>query len=61
MGEMRNAYKVLVRNPEGRRPLGRARRRWQDNIRMDLGNGLSLWTGCIWLRIGKSGWLLRTQ
>jgi hypothetical protein len=36
MGEKRNAYRLLVRNPEGRRPLGRPRRRWVD-IRMDLG------------------------
>jgi hypothetical protein len=33
---MRNAYKVLVRKPEGERPLGRPRRRWEDNIRMDF-------------------------
>jgi hypothetical protein len=32
-----NAYKLLVRKPEGRRPLGRARLRWVDNIKMDLG------------------------
>jgi hypothetical protein len=36
-GEKRNAYRLLVRNPEGKRPLGRTRRRWVDNIRMDLG------------------------
>jgi hypothetical protein len=36
MGEMRNAYKILVGNPEGKRPLGKSRRRWRDNIRMDL-------------------------
>jgi hypothetical protein len=36
MGEMRNAYRSLVGKPEGRRPLGRPRRRWLDNIRMDL-------------------------
>jgi hypothetical protein len=33
----RNAYRLLVRKPEGKRPLGRPRRRWVDNIRMDLG------------------------
>jgi hypothetical protein len=32
----RNAYRLLVGKPEGRRPLGRPRRRWLDNIRMDL-------------------------
>jgi hypothetical protein len=36
MGEKRNAYTLLVGKPEGKRPLGRPRRRWVDNIRMDL-------------------------
>jgi len=36
MGEERGVYRVLVRKPEGRRPLGRPRLRWVDNIRMDL-------------------------
>ncbi|KAJ4440087.1 hypothetical protein ANN_08220 [Periplaneta americana] len=36
MGESRNAYSVLVGRPEGKRPLGRPRRRWEDNIKMDL-------------------------
>jgi hypothetical protein len=36
MGENRNAYRLLVAKPEGKRPLGRPRRRWVDNIRMDL-------------------------
>jgi hypothetical protein len=36
MGEKRNAYRLLVGMPEGRRPLGRPRRRWVDNIRMAL-------------------------
>jgi hypothetical protein len=36
MREERNAYRLLVRKPEGRRPLGRPRSRWVDNIRMDL-------------------------
>jgi hypothetical protein len=36
MGEERGAYRVLVEKPEGRRPLGRGRCRWVDNIRMDL-------------------------
>jgi hypothetical protein len=35
-GEKRNAYRVLVGKPEGRRPLGRPRGRWVDNIRMDF-------------------------
>jgi hypothetical protein len=37
MGEKRNAYRLLVGKPEGKRPLGRPRSRWADNIRMDLG------------------------
>ncbi|KAJ4443398.1 hypothetical protein ANN_05066 [Periplaneta americana] len=36
MGESRNAYRVLVGRPEGKRPLGRPRRRWENNIKMDL-------------------------
>jgi hypothetical protein len=35
-GEKRNAYRILVGKPEGNRPLGRLRRRWEDNIKMDL-------------------------
>jgi hypothetical protein len=37
MEEKRKAYRLLVGKPEGKRPLGRPRRRWVDNIRMDLG------------------------
>jgi hypothetical protein len=37
MGEKRNVYRILVGKPEGKRPLGRPRRRWVDNIKMDLG------------------------
>jgi hypothetical protein len=36
MGERRGAYRALVGKPEGRRSLGRSRRRWEDNIKMDL-------------------------
>ena len=48
MGEERGVYRVLVGKPEGKRPLGRPRRRWVDNIRMDLqkvGGGYMDWTG----------------
>jgi hypothetical protein len=37
MGEGRGVYRVLVRRPRGKRPLGRPRHRWEDNIKMDLG------------------------
>jgi hypothetical protein len=51
MGEERKVYKVLVRNPEGRRPLGRLRRRWEDGIRMDLREtGLG---GVDWIRLAQ--------
>jgi hypothetical protein len=36
MGEVRDPYNILVGRPEGRRPLGRPRRRWEDNIKIDL-------------------------
>jgi hypothetical protein len=36
MGKMRNVYKILVRNPEGKRPLGRPKHRWEVNIKMDV-------------------------
>jgi hypothetical protein len=47
---------ILVGKPEGRRPLGRPRHRWEDNIKMDLREmDLGMWTGFIWLRIGTGG------
>jgi hypothetical protein len=59
MGEKRNAYRLLVRKPEGKRPLGRPRHRWVDNITMDLGEvGWGVWAGLVWLRIGTGGELL---
>jgi hypothetical protein len=60
MGEERKVYKVLVGKPEGKRPLGRPRRRWEDGIRMDLGDiGLGGgWIGFDWLRTGTGGGLL---
>jgi len=48
MGEERGVYRVLVGKPEGKRPPGRPRRRWADNIRMDLqevGCGYIDWIG----------------
>jgi hypothetical protein len=56
MEERRNAYRLLVGKPEGRRPLERPRRRWVDNIRMDLVEvGWVMWTGLVWLRKGTGG------
>jgi hypothetical protein len=51
--------RALVRKPEGRRPLGGPRRRWEDSIKMDLREvGWGAQTGFIWLRIGTGGGLL---
>jgi hypothetical protein len=59
MGEERKVYKVLVGKPEGKRPLGRPRRRWEDGIIMDLREiGLGVWIGFEWLRTGTGGGLL---
>jgi hypothetical protein len=44
MGETRNAYRILVGKPEGKRPQGRPRIRWVNNIRMDLRDGMG-WIG----------------
>jgi len=53
MGERRGLYRDLVGKPEGKRPLERLRRRWEDNIKMDLRMwDVEVWTGCSWLRIG---------
>jgi hypothetical protein len=46
-GEKRNAYRLLVGKPQGTRPLGRPRRKWVDNIRMDLGE--IGWDGVDWI------------
>jgi hypothetical protein len=61
MGTKRNAYRILVGNPEGKRPLGKPRRRRVDNIKVDLreiGWDSMDWVKLIWLRIGASGGLL---
>ena len=58
-GERRCACRVLVGKPEGKRPLGRPRRRWEDNISVDPWEvGWGIWTGLIWFRIGAGGWHL---
>jgi hypothetical protein len=51
MGEKRNAYRLLVGKPEGKRPLGRSRRRWVDNIRMDLRE--VRWGDVDWIGLAK--------
>jgi hypothetical protein len=55
-GERRGVYRVLVGKLEGNRPLGKPRRRWEYNIKMDLQEGdVGVWTGSSWLRIGTGG------
>jgi hypothetical protein len=51
MGEERKVYKVLVVNPEGKRSLGRPRRRWEDEIRMDLRE--IGWGSVDWIRLAQ--------
>jgi hypothetical protein len=51
MGEKMNAYRLLVGKPEGKRPLGRPRRKWVDNIRMDLGE--MGWGDVDWFDLGQ--------
>jgi hypothetical protein len=59
MGEERKVYKVLVGKPEGKRPLGRPRRMWEDGIGMDLREiGLGAWIGFDLLRTETCGGLL---
>ena len=51
MGEWRGVYSVLVGKPEGKRPLGRPRRRWEDNIKMEL-QEVGLW-GMDWIELAQ--------
>jgi hypothetical protein len=56
MGEGRCVHRVLVGKPEGKRPMGRPKRRWEDNIKMDLQEvGGFVWTGWSGLRIWTGG------
>jgi hypothetical protein len=56
IGAKRNAYSILVGKPEGKRPLGRPRRRWVDNIKMDLRE--IGWDGVDWIDVaqGRDQW-----
>jgi hypothetical protein len=56
MGQERKVYKILVGKTEGKRPLGRQRRRWEEGIRTDLRK--IGWIGFDWLRIGTDSLML---
>ena len=56
MGERRGVHRASVGKPEGKRPLGKPRRRWEDNIKMIFKTwDREAWTGLIWVRIGTGG------
>jgi hypothetical protein len=57
-GEKRNAYRILVGKPEGKRPLGRPRRTWVDNIKMDLRE--TGWDGMDWIDLAHDRGQWRT-
>jgi hypothetical protein len=59
--EKRNAYRNFVGKPEVQKPLGRSRRQWEDNMKMNLKREREnevVWTRLIWLRIGTNGGFL---
>jgi hypothetical protein len=59
MGDKRNTYRLLVGKPQGKRPLGRPRRRWVDILLWILeGWDGVMWTGLVWLRIETGGELM---
>jgi hypothetical protein len=51
MGEMRNTYKIFIGKPERKRPRGRPRRRWEDNIRMNLKE--IAWRDVDWMHLAQ--------
>jgi hypothetical protein len=58
MGERRGSYRALVGKPEGRRSLGRPRRRWEDNIKMDLRE--VGWEGMDWIVLAQDRVVMNT-
>jgi hypothetical protein len=59
IGETRNAYRIWVGKAEGKRPPGRTRHRYNNNIKVDVGEvGLLAWTGLMWVKVRTSGGLL---
>jgi hypothetical protein len=58
MGRKEMHIRILVGKPEGKIPLGRLRRRWMDNIKMDRRHDGMAWTRLIWFRKGTGGGLL---
>jgi hypothetical protein len=56
MGKKRNVYSLLVGKPEGKRPLGRPRRRWIDNIKMDLLEKRLSAVDCVGLAQDRYSW-----
>jgi hypothetical protein len=62
MGEMRNLYRILVGKPEGKIPILRPRRRWENNIKTDRKEiEFAMWIRFMWLRIETGGGLLWTR
>jgi len=58
-GEKKVAYRILMEKTERKRPLGRPRLRWEDNIKMDIKEvGWEAWTGLIWLSVWRGDVLL---
>jgi hypothetical protein len=51
MKEIRNSYNIFIRKPEGKRQRGRPRRRWEDNIRMDIRE--TVWEGVDWMHLAQ--------
>jgi hypothetical protein len=59
MGDIRNAYDILVGKSAGKKPLGRHRQGWEDHFRIDLmKKRWKLWTGFIWPRTGTGGGII---